>query len=91
MTGLIVTCRLPVASGSGPDQFHLSQTTVSLSPQSGLTEASTVTGRALLSRLALVLLIEDFAQALRHQVRPLCTAVVPLEILHWNQIRLTQH
>lgn len=38
-------------------------------------------GSALLSLLSLVLLIQDFAEALGHQVGPLCTPIVPLKIL----------
>lgn len=43
--------------------------------------------RALLRRLGLVLLVQDFAEALGHHVRPLGAAVVPLKILHWNDIK----
>lgn len=45
----------------------------------------TLLEEVLLSWLTLVLLIEDFAEALRHQVGPLCTPIVPLKILHWKQ------
>ncbi len=84
---MIVTCRLLVALGYFPSRFPLNRATVSCSPQSRLIKARTVRGGALFSRLVLVLLIQDFAEALGHQVGPLCTAIVPLKILHWKEIR----
>lgn len=62
--------------------FKLNKTPAVFSPRS---HPATLSG--LLSWVSLVLLFQDFEEVLGHHVGPLRAAVIPLQILHWKEVK----
>lgn len=62
--------------------FKLNKTPVVFSPRS-----HPATRSGLLSWVSLVLLFQDFEEVLGHHVGPLRAAVIPLQILHWKEVK----
>lgn len=67
--------------------FKLNKTPVVFSPRSHPAKAYATTRSGLLSWVSLVLLFQDFEEVLGHHVGPLRAAVIPLQILHWKEVK----
>lgn len=67
--------------------FKLNETPAVFSPRSHPAKAYATTWSGLLSWVSLVLLFQDFEEVLGHHVGPLRAAVIPLQILHWKEVK----